>query len=182
MATVLKSEQREFQENPNKIDNFRIFTDMSRIKKGITPQNLNFDLRQLNPGQYSAPYHFHRHAEELFMIISGTATLRTPGGVEIVNSGDLIFFEMGETGAHQLYNHTAEICTYLDIRTYIGFDVCEYPDSNKLLIVPGYDVFDKDSTVNYFKGEENVIEKWRLVEHKETDASILKSGVKQVKS
>ena len=49
MATILKSEIRKFQESPNKIDNYRIFTDVSRIKKGINPENLNFDLRQLNP-------------------------------------------------------------------------------------------------------------------------------------
>ena len=165
MATILKSDQRKFQENPNKIDNFRIFTDISRVSKGINPQNLNFDLRQLNPGQYSAPYHFHRYAEELFMIISGSATLRTPNGLEIVNSGDLIFFDMGETGAHQLYNHTTDNCTFLDIRTYIGFDVCEYPDSNKLFIAPTYEIFDKDSQVSYFHGEENIIEKWKQVEN-----------------
>lgn len=161
MATILKSDQREFRESPNKIDNFRIFTDISRVKQGINPQNLNFDVRQLNPGQYSAPYHFHRYAEELFMVISGSATLRTPTGFEIVTSGDLIFFEMGESGAHQLYNHTTENCTYLDIRTYIGFDVCEYPDSDKLLIAPTFEIFDKDSQVGYFKGEEQVAEKWR---------------------
>ena len=63
MATILKSNQREFKEDPNKIDNFRLYSDVSRIKKGIKPRNLNFDLRQLNPGQYSAPYHFHRFAE-----------------------------------------------------------------------------------------------------------------------
>jgi Uncharacterized conserved protein, contains double-stranded beta-helix domain len=166
MATILKSEQREFQENSNRIDNYRIFTDISRIKKGITPQNLNFDLRQLNPGQYSAPYHFHRYAEELFMIISGSATLRTPNGLEIVNNGDLIFFETGETGAHQFYNHTTEACVFLDIRSYIGFDVCEYPDSNKLFIAPTYEVFDKDSQVSYFHGEENIIEKWKQIENK----------------
>ncbi|HEY4789424.1 MAG TPA: cupin domain-containing protein [Bacteroidales bacterium] len=166
MATILKSEQREFQENSNRIDNYRIFTDISRIKKGITPQNLNFDLRQLNPGQYSAPYHFHRYAEELFMIISGSATLRTPNGLEIVDSGDLIFFEMGETGAHQFYNHTTEACVFLDIRSYIGFDVCEYPDSNKLFIAPTYEVFNKDSQVSYFQGEENIIEKWKQIENK----------------
>jgi uncharacterized cupin superfamily protein len=166
MATILKSGQREFQENPNKIDNFRIFTDISRAKKGINPQNLNFDLRQLNPGQYSAPYHFHRYAEELFMIISGSATLRTPNGLEIVNSGDMIFFELGETGAHQLYNHTTDNCTFLDIRTYIGFDVCEYPDSNKLFIAPTYEIFDKDSQVSYFQGEDNIIEKWNQIENK----------------
>jgi hypothetical protein len=60
MATVLKSEKREFQEDPNKIDNFRLFSDVSRKKNGINPKNLNFDLRLLNPGQLSAPYHFHR--------------------------------------------------------------------------------------------------------------------------
>lgn len=161
MAKILKSNQREFQESPNKIDKFRIFTDISRVKNGINPQNLNFDLRQLNPGQYSAPYHFHRYAEELFMIISGSATLRTPDGFEIVNSGDLIFFEMGEAGAHQLYNHTSENCVFLDIRTFIGFDVCEYPDSNKLLIAPAYEIFDKDSQINYFQGEENIDQKWK---------------------
>ncbi|MDX9881530.1 MAG: cupin domain-containing protein [Prolixibacteraceae bacterium] len=154
MATILKAEEREFTESPKKIDHYRIFTDVSRIKKGINPENLNFDLRQLNPDQYSAPFHFHRYAEELFMIISGSATLRTPDGLVIVTNGDLIFFEKGETGAHQLYNHTAEPCIYLDIRTYIGYDVAEYPDSNKILLAPSFEIFDKDSQVGYFDGEE----------------------------
>src|SRR5690554_3400853 len=105
MATILKEDQREFKESPNKRDNYRIFTEVSRIKKGINPENLIFDLRQLNPEEYSAPYHFHRYAEELFLIISGSATLRTPTKLEIVSKGDLIFFEKGENGAHQLYNH-----------------------------------------------------------------------------
>lgn len=161
MATVLKSEEREFIENPNKIDNFRIFTDISISKKGLNPENLNFDLRQLNPGQYCAAYHFHRYAEELFMIISGSATLRTPDGLEVVNNGDMIFFEKGETGAHQLYNHTKEPCIYLDVRTFIGYDVCEYPDSNKIYLAPSSEIFNKDSQVNYFEGEENVQDKWK---------------------
>lgn len=166
MATVLKSAQREFEENPNKIDNFRLFSDVSRIKKGINPQNLNFDLRQLNPDQYSAPYHFHRFAEELFMIVSGSATLRTPDGLEIVNSGDLIFFEIGETGAHQLFNHTTDTCIYLDIRTFIGYDVAEYPDSNKLFLAPSYEIFNKDSKVSYFEGEKNIQEIWKQIGNK----------------
>ena len=161
MATILKKDEREFHESPNKIDHYRIFTDISRVKKGVNPQNINFDLRQLNPGEFSAPYHFHRNAEELFMIVTGSATLRTTGGLEIVNSGDLIFFEMGESGAHQLYNHTNEICLFLDIRSYIGFDVCEYPDSNKILLAPSFEVFSKDAQAEYFQGEENILEKWK---------------------
>ncbi|MGE5427346.1 MAG: cupin domain-containing protein [Methylococcaceae bacterium] len=166
MATILKSNQREFAESPNKIDNFRIFTDLSRVKKGIEPKNLNFDLRQLNPGEYSAPYHFHRYAEELFMITAGSATLRTNEGMEIVSAGDLLFFEMGESGAHQLYNHTLEACVYLDIRTFIGYDVCEYPDSNKILLAPSYEIFSKDAKVKYFEGEENIRDKWKEIEDK----------------
>jgi len=166
MATVFKSEHREFKEDANKIDNYRILSDINRIKKGVYPQNLNFDIRQLNPGQYSAPYHFHRYAEELFMIISGTATLRTPEGLEVVNAGDLIFFETGETGAHQLFNHSDEPCTYLDIRTYIGYDVAEYPDSNKILLAPSFEIFNKDTTENYFEGEENIQAKWNNLKYK----------------
>jgi len=167
MATILKPSERDFNEDANEIDNYRILTDISRIKKGINPQNLNFDLRQLNPGQYCAAYHFHRYAEELFLIISGSATLRTPEGLEIVNSGELIFFEKGETGAHQLYNHTTEPCVYLDIRTFIGYDVCEYPDSNKIFLAPSYEIFNKSNQVDYFEGEENVKEKWGQLDNKE---------------
>lgn len=166
MATILKSDQREFKEDANKIDRFRLFSDISKVRKGINTQNLNFDIRQLNPEQYNTLYHFHRYSEELFMIISGSATLRTPNGLEVVCSGDLMFFEMGETGAHQLYNHTSEPCIYLDVRTFIGYDVCEYPDSNKMLLAPSFEIFNKDAQMTYFDGEENVQDKWKQLANK----------------
>jgi len=166
MATVLKASEREFQENSNRIDKFKLLTDISISKKNLNIKNLNFDLRQLNPGQYCAPYHFHRNAEELFMIVSGSATLRTTNGLEIVNTGDILFFEMGENGAHQLYNHTDEPCIYLDIRTFMGLDVCEYPDSNKILLAPSFQIFNKDSQASYFNGEENIDEKWKNIKIK----------------
>jgi uncharacterized cupin superfamily protein len=161
MAKIFRHEKREFQEDPNKIDNFRLYSDTSIKKSGVYPKNLNFDLRLLNPGQLSAPYHFHRFAEEMFMVISGTMTLRTPTGFDVVTPGDLIFFEMGETGAHQFFNHTSEPCTYLDVRTYIGHDVCEYPDSKKILIAPSFEIFRKESKTTYFEGEEEVINIWK---------------------
>lgn len=166
MATILKAEKREFQEDNNKIDHFRLFSDVSRKKQGVNPANLNFDLRLLNPGQFSAPYHFHRYAEELFMIVAGSLTLRTPKGFEIVKSGDIVFFEMGESGAHQFNNHTSEPCTYLDIRSYIGFDVCEYPDSDKILIAPSFEIFKKNAQTAYFEGEKDILEKWNSLINK----------------
>jgi len=33
------------------------------------------------------------------------------------NQGDIIFFETGESGTHQLYNHTSIPCRYLDVKT-----------------------------------------------------------------
>ena len=161
MATILKCDKREFKEDPNKIENFRLFSDGSRIKNGIKPRNLNFELRLLNPGQFSAPYHFHRNAEELFMVVSGSMTLRTQNGFDIVTSGDLVFCEIGETGAHQFFNHTTEPCTYLDIRTFMGMDICEYPDSGKILLAPSFEIFAMESKVRYFQGEENILEKWK---------------------
>ncbi|MFV0590050.1 MAG: cupin domain-containing protein [Draconibacterium sp.] len=161
MASILKSNDREFKEEVNKIDPYRLMSDTSKGKKGVKPQNLNFDLRQLNPGQFSAPYHFHRYAEELFMILSGTMTLRSPEGLEVVGKGDLIFFEMGESGAHQFCNHSEEPCVYLDVRTFTGYDVCDYPDSNKILLAPSFETFYKETAVSYFEGEGDIIEKWK---------------------
>jgi uncharacterized cupin superfamily protein len=167
MATVLKNKDREFKEDANKIEHFRLFSDVSRIQKGINPQQLNFDLRQLNPGQYSSLYHFHRHAEELFMVVSGTMTLRTPRGLEIVSGGDIVFFEMGESGAHQFFNHSSEPCIYLDVRTFMGYDVCEYPDSGKILLAPTYEIFDKKSQKRLYEGEENIKNIWEQLKNKE---------------
>lgn len=160
MATLIKRDSVEFKEDPNRIDNYRLFTASPRLSTLANPKNLFFDLRLLNPGQFSFPYHFHRNAEELITILSGSMTLRSENGLEVMSEGDIVFFEMGETGAHQFYNHSSEPCTYLDIRTFLGLDVCEYPDSGKVNIIPPIEIYEKDSKVDYFKGEENVIEKW----------------------
>jgi uncharacterized cupin superfamily protein len=160
MATIFKKDLIEFKADINKIDNFRLFTASPRLATSVNSKNLIFDLRLLNPGQFSFPYHFHRNAEELMMVISGSMTLRSPGGLEIVTKGDIIFIEMGETGAHQFYNHTSEPCSYLDVRTLYGIDVVEYPDSGKINIIPTIEVFEKKSRVDYFKGEEDVVKKW----------------------
>jgi uncharacterized cupin superfamily protein len=160
MATIFKSENRDFQENPHRIDHYRMFTDLSRSKSDIKPKNLMFDLRILDPEQYSFPYHYHHYSEELMLVISGSMTLRSPEGLQVVSPGDMVFCEMGANGAHQFYNHTTEPCTYLDIRAYNGMDMCEYPDSGKILVQPFNKVYENNAQVGYFKGEEKVTEVW----------------------
>jgi uncharacterized cupin superfamily protein len=160
MATLIKRDSVEYKEDPNRFDNYRLFTASPRLSSLAGSKNLFFDLRLLNPGQFSFPYHFHRNAEEMMVIMSGSMTMRSPNGLENLSEGDIVFFEMGETGAHQFHNPNLEPCTYLDIRTFFAMDVCEYPDSGKINVIPPMEIYEKNTKVGYFKGEENVIEKW----------------------
>lgn len=81
MATVFESKDIEFKEDPYKIDHYRLFTSSPRFSSMVNSKNLIFDLRLLNPEQFSFPYHYHWHAEELIMVISGTMTMRSQNGM-----------------------------------------------------------------------------------------------------
>lgn len=48
---------------------------------------------------------------------------------------------------------------YLDIRSTIGFDVVEYPDSGKIN-VSNKEMYEKKNMVDYNHGEENVEKIW----------------------
>lgn len=170
MPTIFNKEEVDFEENSNAVANFRMFTATPRLWEVAKSENLRFDIRKLNPGQFSFPYHYHNFSEELMMIISGEMTVRLPDGFKELNTGDLVFFEKGETGAHQFFNHSNVPCIYLDIRILFGFDVCEYPDTGKINVT-GYGNFMKNSNVDYFEGEDNIIEKWK--ELKKNDSTDL---------
>lgn len=119
------------------------------------------NIRTLEKGQISYPYHYHHNSEELFVILSGEGELRTPDGILQVKQGEIALFEKGETGAHQLLNSRDEPLVYLDLRTTNGFDVCEYPDTGKVNILPKLEIFDKGEAKGYFDGEEDVSEVWK---------------------
>jgi uncharacterized cupin superfamily protein len=159
MPETFNTRKMEFKNNKFPLPEFEWLTS-GRLAKRAQSKYLEFDIRSLSPAKFSFPYHFHRAAEELFLIISGEATLRTPKGFQKIAQGDLIFFEEGPSGAHQLYNHSHAPCVYLDIRTTLGLDVCEYPDSGKVNILPTLEVFEKSSKTDYFKGEEAVRDQW----------------------
>jgi uncharacterized cupin superfamily protein len=161
MPTIINKDNLQFTEGKSPLNEFNWHTAVPRLSEIVQSEYLIFDIRSLDPGKYSYPYHFHRYAEEMFVIFSGSATLRTPEGLQTVSPGNIIFFEKGETSAHQLFNHSDEPCVYLDIRTTIGFDVTEYPDSDKINIAPNHGIFEKNTKVDYFKGEENVTDIWK---------------------
>jgi uncharacterized cupin superfamily protein len=159
MPKIFRKEKLEFQKKPSRVPEYE-WNVSPRLGRLVNSKYLEFYVVSLDAGKYSFPYHYHRAAEELFMVISGDATLRTPEGFHPVSQGDIIFFEEGSTGAHQLYNHSDSPCVYLDLRTTVGVDVCEYPDSQKINILPFMEVFERVSKVDYYKGEEEPASKW----------------------
>ena len=104
-------------------------SDFISEKMGV--KNMWFDVRMISPGKMYIPYHFHTLNEEVFLILEGEATLRQDNQKRIVKKGELIFFETGPKGAHQLYNHSDKPVKYLDLVACKPGDVCEYPDSKK---------------------------------------------------
>lgn len=168
MPTIIKPDSLEFKTDATALEDFKLKTLVPRLGETCGSKHFIFDIRQLDPGRYSFPYHFHRNAEELMMVISGSFTMRSPGGLKIINKGELVFFGMGETEAHQFYNHGDVPCIYLDIRTTPGIDVTEYPDSGKINILPFREIFEKHTKVDYSKGEENVREIWNNLKQNET--------------
>ena len=165
MPKIFKQSDIEFSELQKAPKPFDWFSS-PRLSEIGNSKFLFFNLRKLDPGKYSFPYHFHHNSEELFIILEGSSTLRAPEGLQIVFKGDIVFMELGETSAHQLYNHTSEPCVYFDLRTNNGLDVTEYPDSNKTNISPYRLIFDKTTQVDYFKGEENIEDVWKKLTNK----------------
>lgn len=159
MPSIYRSSELEFKENSSPLSDFS-WKASAPLGKLSRSKYLHFDLKSLAPGSFSYPYHFHRNAEELFLIMEGEATLRSPEGYTTVAKGDIIFFEEGATGAHQLYNHLDRPCLYLDLCTKANVDVCEYPDSGKINILPARDIFEQDSKVDYYTGEDGIRDRW----------------------
>jgi uncharacterized cupin superfamily protein len=166
MPAIIKPENFEFKTDSSSLEDFGLKTLIPRLGAISDSKHFVFDIRQLDPGKFSFPYHFHRNAEELIMIISGCMTLRSVDGFQILNQGELVFFEIGETSAHQFYNHSDSSCTYLDLRTTVGIDITEYPDSGKINILPSWELYEKHTSVEYNKGEENVKEIWDRLRNK----------------
>jgi uncharacterized cupin superfamily protein len=165
MPTIFKPGQFEFKQGPFNKPPFSLLTLMPNLCKQADARHLVFDIRKLPPGGYSFPYHYHRTAEEVMLIMHGSMTVRSPQGFQIVNEGEVMFCETGETGAHQFFNHTDIPCTYFDVKTFYEMDVVVYPDSGKLLISKFNEVFEHEKQVDYFKNEENVAEKWAKIKH-----------------
>jgi uncharacterized cupin superfamily protein len=159
MPTIFRTRELELVERKSNIPDF-LWKRTGHLGEVVQSKYLHFDIMVLPPHKFSYPYHSHRNAEELFYIMEGEVTLRSSGGFQLIYEGDIIHFEEGDNGAHQLYNHSKADVVYLDIRTKANIDVCDYPDSGKINVLPASEIFNRHTQVNYFDGEENIRENW----------------------
>ncbi len=116
---------------------------------------LSVNFYTLLPEKSNYPYHQHTGNEEVFYIISGMATLKTPKGDIEVSEGDVIVLPPNENGAHMLTNHSKEPLHYLDVHTVSSPEVVIYPNSGNVRVLTGdmQKSFKIDSEVNYLDGE-----------------------------
>lgn len=47
--------------------------------------------------------------------------------------------------------------------SYIGHDVCEYPSSDKVILIPGGETFSRIEQHSYFEGETGFERVWKLL-------------------
>lgn len=113
-----------------------------------------FDLQQrrVPPGATVCPLHAHTGQWELFVVLSGSATVRTDEGTQTrVRAGDAFVQPPGT--AHQITNTGTEDLVFFVIADNLPVDSTFYPDSGKWQIKPQRKLFRMTET-HYFDGEE----------------------------
>jgi len=118
---------------------------------------LEVNFYTLQPGKANYPYHYHTVNEEVFYIISGQGTLKTPDDDKIVSEGDAIVMPAHENGAHRLINTSDIPLVYLEVKTSKSPDIVLYPDTPDKFLVMSSKIFAKwfnvKSEINYLDGE-----------------------------
>ena len=104
----------------------------ARIGYELGSEGIGCSLWEIPPGEAAYPYHFHYADEELLIVVRGRPTLRSPEGERELDEGEVVWFPLGEQGAHQLRNDTEETATVIVLSTSGRPDVVVYPDSDKI--------------------------------------------------
>ena len=119
----------------------------------IGARGLGYRLIRLEPGNASYPMHLHNFGEEMFYVMEGSCTLKTPRGNHTVAQDDFIAFPPGQAGAHKFVNDGETSCTLLAVGIQLPHDVSEYPDSDKIFPYVAGRIFRKSEHLSYWDGE-----------------------------
>jgi uncharacterized cupin superfamily protein len=121
----------ECEPRPQLPDGFR--RSSNRVGATLGAARTGLSVYELPPGQAISPYHYEDPDEEWLLVISGTPTLRRPGGDEQLAPWDLVFFPPGPDGAHLVRNtgeSTARVAMFSSAGSPAGAVV--YPDTDMI--------------------------------------------------
>ena len=130
----------------------------AKLGPGLGARRTGATLYELAPGVALCPYHFEYAEEEWLLVLEGEATVRHPGGTEVLGPMELAFFPLGPDGAHQVRNDGEETVRVLMLSEVAHPAFTAYPDSDKVGVytgVPGEDlIVRRGAAVDYYDGEE----------------------------
>lgn len=130
-------------------------TRSGSVSAGTAARKLGASYDVLAPGMRSCPYHLHHAQEEMFVVLEGAGHLRVAGERVPIRAGDVIFVPPGAEYPHQIVNSSAAPLRYLSVSTQESPEVCEYPDSGKVLAsAPGLRAIQRrEPGLDYWDGE-----------------------------
>lgn len=128
----------------------------------IGAKKLGYNLTVLPPGKAQCPFHCHHGEEEMFLILEGEGELRFGSEKYPLRKHDVVACPPGGTEvAHQIVNTGKETMRYIALSTLVEVEACEYPDSQKVLVVAGprgarglRKMVRAESTVDYYDRED----------------------------
>lgn len=134
------------------------------VSDKIGAVKLGYSVSVVPPGKKTCPFHHHRINEEMFLVLEGSGTLRFGEAEYALKKHDIIACPPGGPEvAHQIINTSDADIKYLCLSTNDPFDICQYPDSNKVLCYTsgegnegkgGFRHIAKiDDAVDYYDGE-----------------------------
>jgi uncharacterized cupin superfamily protein len=106
-----------------------------RIGPLVGVKDLGISYSEVPPGKTGCPFHNHHVEDELFIVIDGEGTYRFGANTYPIKAGSVLGAPAGgQETAHQIINTGTVPLRYYAISTMAKTEVCEYPDSGKLLV------------------------------------------------
>lgn len=158
MKPIMNLDEVEFDD----VEENGYYTSSRALFSGrIGAKKLGYNLTVLPPGKVQCPFHNHHGEEEMFFIIEGEGELRLGDKRYPIRKHDVIACPTGGPEvAHQIINTGTTTMRYLALSNLVEIETCEYPDSQKVMVVAGKrgerslrKMFRAEGTVDYYDRE-----------------------------
>lgn len=104
----------------------------ARVGALLGAASTGLSVYELPPGEAVGPYHYEDPQEEWLLVVSGTPTLRHPGGEDRLEPWDVVFFPSGPGGAHSVRNDSESLARVAMFSSMSAVGAVVYPDSDMI--------------------------------------------------